>query len=244
MTYRPSVAVAPDSGPRWRLVLADLTRWLAEGELPPGERLPTEAELAERFGVHRLTVRQALGELARAGTIRTVHGRGSYVAESPYRFRVEPDAPSIVAQMRRQGHVVTQHLVAHSVVAHDTAPEGANLPAGDLLRLDTVMAVGGTPWSLDTTWIPHERFAGVPAVWTDNTSLTGLLQAAYGVHVRRSWRRYSAEPAGPRDAELLDVPLGVPLMVLAGANSDEDGCEAVVAVRRTRGDRIEYVVDL
>jgi GntR family transcriptional regulator len=244
MAYGPPVPPAPGAGPRWRRVLADLARWLADGEIPPGGRLPSEAELAERFGVHRLTVRQALGELARAGTIRTVHGRGSYVAEPPYRFRVESDAPSIVAQMRQQGHVVTQHLVAHAVVAHDTAPDGSSLPEGDLLRLDTVMTVGGTAWSLDSTWIPHARFAGIPAVWTDSTSLTGLLQAAYDVRVRRSWRRYSAEPAGPRDSDVLDVPLGGPLMVLTGANVDQDGREVVVAVRRTRGDRIEYVVDL
>jgi DNA-binding GntR family transcriptional regulator len=232
------------SGPRWRRVLSDITRWLADGEIPPGGRLPSEAELAARFGVHRLTVRQALGELARAGTIRTVHGRGSYVAEPPHRFRIESDAPSIVAQMRAVGHEVTQHLMAHTTVPHDDAPDGSSLPEGELLRLDTVLAVDGTLWSLDTTWLPYTPFTGIPAVWTDRTSLTALLHAAYGVRVRRAWRRYSAEPAGPRDAEVLDVPLGMPLIVLAGANVDETGTEVVVAVRRTRGDRIEYVVDL
>jgi GntR family transcriptional regulator len=240
----PGARPGGGAGPRWRRVLADITDWLADGEIPPGGRLPTEAELAARFGVHRLTVRQALGELARAGTIRTVHGRGSYVAEPPYRFRIESHAPSIVAQMREQGREITQHLVSHAVVAHEDAPDGSALPAGELLRLDTVMAVDGVPWSVDATWLPHERFAAVPAAWTDRTSLTGMLRADYGVRVRRAWRRYSAEPAGPRDAELLDVPLGVPLLVLVGANRDEAGTEIVVAVRRSRGDRIEYVVDL
>jgi GntR family transcriptional regulator len=229
-------------------VLADLTHLLADGEFPPGVRLPSEAELAARFGVHRLTVRQALGELARAGAIRTVHGRGSYVADPPYRFRVGSDAPSIVALMRAEGRDVTQHLVAHAVVPRADAPDGTALPDGDLLRLDTVLAVDGTPWSFNSTWLPHERFSGIPAVWTDHTSLTALLRAAYGIRVRRAWRRYSAQPASPRDAELLDVPLGFPLLVLVGANRDEAGRdtdgEVLVAARRTRGDRIEYEVDL
>jgi DNA-binding GntR family transcriptional regulator len=237
------VSAAP-AGPRWRRVLSDLSRSLADGEVTPGGRLPSEAELAERFGVHRLTVRQALGELARTGVIRTIHGRGSFVAEPPYRYRVVPDAPSIVAQMREQGHDVTQELVAHAVVPGEEAPDGSALPAGELLRLDTVLCVDGTPWSRDSTWLAADRFAGVPGVWTPRTSLTGLLLAAYGVRVRRSWRRYSAQPASPGDAEVLDVPLGVPLIVLAGGNSDEGGQEVVVAVRRARGDRIEYSVNL
>jgi DNA-binding GntR family transcriptional regulator len=90
--------------------------------------------------------------------------------------------------------------------------------------------------------VSHDRFSAIPAAWTDRTSLTGLLRAAYGAGVRRAWRRYSAEPVAPRDAELLDVPLGVPLLVLVGADRDEAGAEVVVAVRRSRGDRIEYVV--
>ncbi|MHA6625423.1 GntR family transcriptional regulator [Pseudonocardia sichuanensis] len=238
------MSATTEPGPRWRRVLGDLTGWLDAGEVRPGERLPSEAELAERFGVHRLTVRQALGELARTGAIRTVHGRGSYVAEPPYRFRVVPDAPSIVAQMREQGRSVTQRLVAHSVVPSTAAPDATGLPDGDLLQLDTVMCVDGAPWSRATTWLAHDRFAGIPAVWTDNTSLTGLLQAAYGLRMRRAWRRYAAEPAGPADADALDVALGVPLLVLVGANCDQDGEVTLVAARRTRGDRIEYVVEL
>lgn len=237
-------SAAADPGPRWRRVLSDLTDWLAAGEVGPGGRLPSEAELAERFGVHRLTVRQALGELARAGTIRTVHGRGSYVAEPAYRFRVVPDAPSIVAQMREGGRSVTQHLAGHEIVAHATVPDAALLPGGDLLRLDTVMTVDGVAWSRDSTWLSHERFAGIPAVWTDRTSLTGLLEAVYGLRLRRAWRRYSAEPAGPCDAEALDVAMGAPLLVLVGVNRDEDGQAVTLATRRTRGDLIEYVVDL
>jgi GntR family transcriptional regulator len=235
---------ADAGGPRWRRVMTGLSHWLADGPRPPGQRLPTESELAERFGVHRLTVRQALAELARAGAIRTVHGRGSYVAEPPHRFRALPDTPSLVAQMREQGRTVTQELVGHAVVERSATPDAGDLPEGTLLRLDTVLAVDGVPWSRNSSWLPHDRFRGIPAVWTPQTSLTGLLQAAYGLRLRRAWRRCSAEPAGPRDAHLLDVPLGAPLLVLAGSNTDGTGAAVTLTRRRTRGDRMEYAVDL
>lgn len=230
--------------PRWHQVMTALSDRIADGTHPPGERLPVESELAAQFAVNRLTVRQALAELARAGTIRTVHGRGSYVAERPYRFALRATTPSIVAQMREVDRTVTQHLVDHAVVPRSDLPDPPALPGEEVLRLDTVMSVDGEAWSRDTTWLPADRFAGVPAVWTPQTSLTGLLLGAYGVRLRRSWRRHSAEPASPRDAAALDVALGAPLLVLTGANTDEHGGPLSQVHRRTRGDRIEYVVDL
>ena len=230
--------------PRWHRVMTDLSDRIARGAFPPGERLPVEAELAAHYEVNRLTVRQALGELARAGAIRTVHGRGSFIAERPYRFRVRATTPSIVAQMRDDDRVVTQDLLAHAVVPRSDLPDPVALPDPDLLRLDTLMSVDGEAWSRDTTWLAAERFAGVPAVWTPQTSLTGLLLGAYGIVLRRAWRRHSAEPAGPHDAAALGVALGAPLLVLTGANTDEAGAPLSQVHRRSRGDRIEYVVDL
>lgn len=230
--------------PRWHQVMTELSDRIADGTHAPGERLPVESELAARFAVNRLTVRQALAELARAGTIRTVHGRGSYVADRPYRFALRATTPSIVAQMREVDRTITQELVAHAVVPRSDLPDPPALPDDRVLRLDTVMSVDGEAWSRDSTWLPADRFAGIPAVWTPQTSLTGLLLGAYGVRLRRSWRRHSAEPASPRDAAVLDVPLGTPLLVLTGANTDEHGAPLSQVHRRTRGDRIEYVVDL
>lgn len=222
----------------------DLARWIQESELPPGDRLPAEADLALQFSVHRLTVRQALAELARAGTIRTVHGRGSFVAERPFRFRVTSDVPSIVALMRDRGMTVTQTLVGSTVVGRDDLPEPRDLADDKLLRLDTVLAVDGQPWSRASTWLSQARFGPVAAVWTPMTSLTGLLNEAYGIVVRRAWRRYSAERATAEDAAALGVAAGSPLLVQAGLNTDSGGQPLLQVVRRSRGDRLEYEVSL
>src|SRR5690606_19264231 len=73
----------------------------------PGDRLPSEAELSGQFGVNRLTVRRALHELAQRGIIETVHGRGSFVARQPVRYRLSAtrDA-SFTRGMRELGHPV------------------------------------------------------------------------------------------------------------------------------------------
>ena len=67
------------TGPRYRDVAAELRALVESGEWAPGERLPSESALAERYQVARGTIRQALAELEGAGLAETVHGKGRYV---------------------------------------------------------------------------------------------------------------------------------------------------------------------
>ena len=60
-------------------VATDLADRIDKGEFPRGGRLPSETELAEHYGVAKMTVRRALDVLRDRGIIRTLHGRGSVV---------------------------------------------------------------------------------------------------------------------------------------------------------------------
>lgn len=64
----------------WRQVVDDITADIESGELSPGSRLPSEAELAELYGIARGTVRRALTSLVESETVTVVHGRGTFVA--------------------------------------------------------------------------------------------------------------------------------------------------------------------
>ena len=61
-------------------VARDLEADIDSGALPPDTRLPSEAEIAEQYGVARITVRSAIAMLRNAGKVVTVHGRGSFTA--------------------------------------------------------------------------------------------------------------------------------------------------------------------
>lgn len=60
----------------------DLAARVRDGTYPVGSRLPSEAELAETYGVAKMTVRRALDVLREQGLIKTLHGRGSVVVKS------------------------------------------------------------------------------------------------------------------------------------------------------------------
>jgi GntR family transcriptional regulator len=62
----------------------DLAAKIARGDFPAGSRLPSEAELAETYGVARMTVRRALDVLRDRGLVRTLHGRGTVVVRSEH----------------------------------------------------------------------------------------------------------------------------------------------------------------
>ena len=64
-------------------VAADIEADIDAGRLTPDTRLPTEMELAQQYGVSRISVRRAIALLRDRGKVVTVHGRGSYVAMLP-----------------------------------------------------------------------------------------------------------------------------------------------------------------
>lgn len=62
-------------------VLDALAAEIKSGKLKPGEKIPSDAELVERFGVARMTARRAVAVLRERGLVRTEWGRGTYVVD-------------------------------------------------------------------------------------------------------------------------------------------------------------------
>lgn len=71
------------SGNLAQTVAADLTQQIRDGQLRPGDKLPTETELIENQGVSRTVVREALSQLQAAGLVETRHGVGTFVLATP-----------------------------------------------------------------------------------------------------------------------------------------------------------------
>lgn len=70
------------TGPIYARIEADLRRQIGDGTLALGSRLPAEQDLAQRYGVARMTVRQALGRLSAAGIVERRHGVGTFIAKT------------------------------------------------------------------------------------------------------------------------------------------------------------------
>jgi DNA-binding GntR family transcriptional regulator len=216
---------------------------IEQGHFPPGTRLPSENDLAQTYGVNRLTVRRALFELARRNVIRTEHGVGSFVREPSVRHRVDDGHAGFAESMAARGLTVTHEPIATTALTRGELADDVRLPDSwpdDLVRFTFRRLLEGTPWSLSTVIMP----AGIaPVPWDGSDSLTAVL-ADRGIQVVRHERGFAAAVADEDDAHWLDVDSGAPVLVISGLNSDYRGEPVMFLQHRTRADRAEYVIRL
>jgi DNA-binding GntR family transcriptional regulator len=230
------------SVPLYRQVADMIERAIAAGELAPGDRLPVESRLAEQHGVNRLTVRQALADLSARGLIHTVHGRGSFVSHAPIRHTISGDREaSLTRAMRDSGHEVRQQLLRAQRDDDDDARRALRT-RGHLRRFDLLRFVDEVPWTVTRMWLSERRFRTLDQHWGGDSSLYEALDEHYGIRMRRAHRTIWSEPAGPVDGEHLLVPVGAPLLVMAGLNVTADGDPVAVVEHRGRGDRVQFTV--
>lgn len=224
--------------------LSDLLEARLTQQARPGDRLPSEADLSQQFDVNRLTVRRALNELSQRGLIETVHGKGSFVAPPVVRYSISAgrDA-SLTRTMRELGHDVAIRLLSAERI-RSSSLQADLATSGEVVVCTTLRMVDHQPWSYSTTAIGVERFPGLTAAWTGETSLFDFLLETHGVRMRRAHRSFAARLAEPIEAEHLQTRVGAAVLEMRGLNVDQDGAPVAVVAHRFRGDRVEFNVEL
>lgn len=211
--------------------------------LRPDDRLPSEHEIAERFGVSKITVRQALQELSQLGYIRREQGRGTFVAKR--KFDEGPrELTSFTEEMRRHNLVATSRVLTQYEAEAD-APVADRLRLPDkshVLILKRLRLAGEEPLSVQTAHIPAALVPGLQI--TDGMSLYEVLQTKYHLYPMRARETYVAALADTDTAELLKIPTGSPIFAVERVTfmSNERPFEFVQST--VRGDRYSIVLDL
>src|SRR5512146_1766665 len=137
-----------------------LLREVKDGGLQPGDRLPTEAAIRERYRVSRATIRQALADLEAGGVIRKVQGLGTFVAVP--KIRHVPLLTSFAELASSQGFAPSHRVLASAV---REAPGDVTLELGlsegaPCRYLRRLLVADGDPVGLAETWLPADALAG------------------------------------------------------------------------------------
>ncbi|ASO19923.1 GntR family transcriptional regulator [Actinoalloteichus hoggarensis] len=205
--------------------LGAILRDLVEHELPPDSAVPSERELAQRFGVSRLTVREAIGRLVAAGLLTRVRGRGTFTA----RPRLDtPPLLSFTQELRRHGMTASSTLLTCSeeVPTTNTSVTLGLEPGEPAYRVCRLRLADGAPLALEHGWFSPRLVPGL--LDHDLTgSLYSLLAQTYGVLLDRGQQTVWAAEADASTARLLKVRTSSPLLVFrrvsaAGEHPVED----------------------
>lgn len=240
----PASLVRGEGVAAWRQIVDGLEADIAAGRLAPGDRLPAETQLAERFGVNRHTVRRALGVLASRGLVRATQGRGTFVEARPLAYPIGPRTrfTEIVSGAGRQAGGAL--LSAGERPADAWAADRLGVaPGAPVLELVTLRSADGTPITLATNVFPLPRFAGLDARYRETGSLTQAYRLLGVPDYRRLSSAVTARAATPEEAAPLDLAPGRILLVLDNVNIDEAGARIQATRALFPADRVELNVE-
>jgi len=228
--------------PKYYVVKGHLADMLAE--LPPGETLPSERSLAERFITSRTTVRQALRELTIEGRLMRMQGRGTFAALPKVAQPLQ--LTSYTEDMRRQGLTSRSRLLSVTSVSADEelAWRLDVRPRARVVRIERLRMAREEPMAIETTHLDASRFPGLAKKLGDSVSLYALLAEEYDVRPAQAEETIETVPAAPREAEMLDTKVGYPMLLLTRHSRDFSGRPVEFATSFYRGDRYKFVAQL
>jgi GntR family transcriptional regulator len=222
-----------------------LAEAIAGGHLGPGDRLPPERTLAERFRVSRMTLRQALDSLEHRGLLIRTRGRkgGTFVAE-PKIVRDLTTVAGLTQQLRRQGHQARARVLSATGGAsgRPTADALALEPGAEVFEVVRLRLSDGTPLALERSLFPAVRFPGLLEHSLEG-SLYELLEEQYDKRPARAVERLEPVVADAREATILQVAPGSPLMLVERIAYDASGTPIEYARDLFRGDRTRVLVE-
>lgn len=227
----------------WSAIATTLSGEIASGHYRPGDKIPTEAALAARFGVNRHTVRHALSALADKGLVHSRRGAGVFVAQRPTDYplgrRVRFHQNVLAA-----GQTPSRRIHRAETRACD-AEEARALrlkPGVSVHVVEGVSLADGQPIAAFRSVFPAARLPNLLARVQETDSITQALAAEGLSDYTRAETRLTAQLADPVLGLALAVRPGAPVMRTVAVNVDPDGKPVELGTTWFAGERVTLKV--
>ncbi len=200
--------------PLYRQIKVLITQSLQAGEWKPGELIPSEVELANRFKVSQGTVRKAIDELSAENLVVRRQGKGTFVSthheeRAQFRFlRLMPD-------LGEAGYPDNKIIEVRRLRAPAEVARQLDIKSGDsVIFIKRVQSFDGAPIILEELWLPGIIFKGLTAerLIEYKGPMYGLFESEFGTHMIHAAEKIRAVAADENMAELLAVALNTPLL--------------------------------
>jgi GntR family transcriptional regulator len=230
--------------PLYRQVKELLMKRLGDGSWSPGQMLPSEPEIAAGLGVSAGTVRKALDEMSAESLVVRRQGRGTFVARHDEErilfqfFRLIPDSGE-----RRFPESRTLSMVAAK--ADEVAAARLGIASKTpVIVIERVRSLDDRPCIHERIVLPRSLFPGIERHKDLPNNLYAFYSAQYGVTIARGNERLKAVAADARQAELLGVKAGQPMLLIDRVALGVDGTPAEWRLSVCLTDQAHYLSDL
>jgi len=238
-------ASPPPPVPKYHRMKEVMLQRMADGTWPPGALIPAEPDLCGEFGISRITLRKAVGDLVHEGRLRAVQGKGTFVTTPKLPERFVQRAFGIYEDMARRGLRLTTVVLRQRVIpAPADVASRLEIPGGDPVHvIERVRSVEDEKLLVSTTYIPEALCPGLVDDDLSSGSLYRLLRDRYGLKIGWGTRSLEAVGAGQWEAKLLDLALMSPLLLLDTVACLPDGRPFEYSRVLHRGDRARIDVE-
>ncbi|MCE1252640.1 MAG: GntR family transcriptional regulator [Anaerolineae bacterium] len=212
--------------------------------LLPGQKLPSEDELAAQFGVSRMTVRQGISDLLDEGLLYRKHGVGTFIAQPQIARDHSRLSNFFESSLANHVEAAMRVLVSEILPAKLKIGKALALEEGDLvIHIKTLRSANGIPVTVHDAYVPYKLF---PRLLKEDLVSHHIwdYMGQYGYPVKRAVQRLEAREADEKLSKLLGIEAGAPTLYKERTVYAEDGTPVEFTYCYNRGDRYSLTVTL
>ncbi|MFO7273658.1 MAG: GntR family transcriptional regulator [Bacillota bacterium] len=217
---------------------------MIQTSMKPGDRMPSEREVCEKYGVSRTTVRAAFSELEDLGYIYRRHGKGTFVSALWKEMQNLSEIYSFTEHMKRLGmKPETRILSFEQGVANQSTAERLQISEGSAIyRLRRLRLADGLPMMLELTFIPAYLFPGLTRELLESMPLYDLYSRRFNQEIKYADEEFYASLIQDKEAELLGVPAGSACLRLVRTTYNMDNRVIEFTISAARADQFVYKI--
>lgn len=216
---------------------------IRSGDFKPGDALPTEMEIAERFGISRMTVRRAIGELANLGMVYTQKGKGTFVAR-PKLDKVVFNLDNFYDEVRQKGlDCQTKLLEARIVKADALTAKRLQIEVNTrCLYFRFVITANGEPLAYETKYTVYAKQRPILESELKDSSLSRLAAVHSNSIPASSKKVLMASKTTEEESKILGVGCNTPVILVVQTIYDQDKKPIAWGKTIYRGDRYKLTI--
>ncbi len=225
-----------------------IKNWIINKEINPGEKIPSENELADIFHVSRLTVRQAISQLSQEGLLSSQRGKGTFVTHN--KNLIDSFSIEFSGFMDDLFYQVSKSVTKSVVIDRITMPKfiKEKLELGDqvkeVMQIKRIRLLEGKPFAFTVNYLPLEIGTIITEKDLYKRSLLRILEENLGIQFTEAFQSIEASFANQELAEQLGIVSGSPILFVERIMYTQRRKPVELVQSSYRGDLYKYIVRL